>query len=102
MRASGEPAAHAHVESDLPRFGVASGGRPDVVDLRVRAPVAATGDSDLELARQIGVVRVAVQKAVDRERERRRIYYLVRVDAGKRASRNGAGVVPAGPHASPA
>src|SRR5712675_207901 len=101
MRASRKSAANAHVKSDLSRLGP-SGSRADIVDLRVRAPVAATRDGNLEFARQVGVVGVPIQETIDRKRERGCIYQFVRFDACKWTSCNGPSVVSARTHAPPA
>lgn len=43
----------------LTGLGVAHGLQPDVVDVRVGVVVAGAGDRDVELARQVGPLRVA-------------------------------------------
>src|SRR5439155_13188283 len=61
MRFRREPAAHAQGESNLgmPVKRPRESGQSNVVDLRIRAPDAAAGDRDLELARQVVEVTVA-------------------------------------------
>jgi hypothetical protein len=48
--------AHTHARTG---FGVGGGLQPDVVDVRVRVVVAGARDGDVELAREVGPLRVA-------------------------------------------
>jgi hypothetical protein len=86
----GKSAAHAQCKANL-RLSMnhtLGRGEADIVDLRIRAPDAASGDGDLELARQIVELGVPRQHAICLQRERRRIADLVRVHAGDGAARD--------------
>src|SRR5258708_33342390 len=68
-------------------------GQSDVVDLRVGAPDAASGDGDLEFSRQVVDLWIADKGSSGVECERRGVAGLVGVEAGHGAARNGARVI---------
>ena len=80
VRARRESAAHPDVKAHL--VTATHRRRAHVVDFRIRAPVRAAGDRDLEFARQIGVIGIAVQASIDGERDWRRIDQFVGVHTG--------------------
>src|SRR5258708_36885702 len=68
-------------------------GQSDVVDLRVGAPDAASGDGYLEFSRQVVDLWIADKGSSGVECERRGVAELVGVEAGQRAARNVARVI---------
>ena len=94
MRIGGKTAAGAHVESDFAL--VLACGEGQIVDLRNRAPGAAAGDGDLELARQVVEVRAADEQFGRCACERRRVDQLRGIDSRQRAGGDVARVVAAG------
>ena len=98
IRLGGKSAAHSQCETCF-RFAV--NYAPDrcqsyVVDLRVGAPDAASGDRDLELARQVVELGISRQHAIRFEGQGRSVANLVRIHASDRAPGNIARDVPAG------
>ena len=73
-------------------------GESNVVDLRIRAPDAAAGDRDLELARQVVEVTVADEQPGGLLDQGRGVANLVCIDACQRAAGDVPRVVPAGAH----
>ena len=71
----GRPAQHAR-----------RGRQSDIVDLRIRAPHAASGNRDLEFAGQVVEVAVARQHSRRFERQRRSIANFVRIYSRDRAA----------------
>ena len=100
VRASGEAATDSQGEANL--LATTDRGEADVVDLRIRAPVPAPGDRNLELPREVREVGVAVHVAIERDRDRRGIDDLASIDARQRTSGHRAGVVAARALARPA
>jgi hypothetical protein len=81
MWIGGEAAAYADGIADfVTAFDCRQG---DVVDLWIGAPDGAAGDGDLELARQIVELGVAVDLARDGLGQRRGVDQLVAVEAGQ-------------------
>jgi len=68
VRSRGEAATDTEREAGL--ITAADRSEPDVVDFRVRAPVPASGDRDLELPWEVREIRVAVHVAIDGDRDR--------------------------------
>src|SRR5260221_4053305 len=64
------------------------GGKPDIIDLRIRAPRPAASNGNLELPRQIVKLGVAAQLPIQLSGEGRSVAVLVRVKAGQRAPGN--------------
>src|SRR5438270_3963247 len=60
----------------------------DIVNLRIRAPDAASSDRDLEFAGKIVEVSIACQHARGFERQRRSIANLIGIDPSDRTTRN--------------
>ncbi len=91
-----EPAADEH---GVPRLAVAQHAHErDAVDLRRVAAVRARGDGDLVLARQVRVLRVAVEERRHLVQQRRHVEQLVVRDAGHGAAGDVAHRVAAGAH----
>ena len=84
--------AHLRVAADRP-FGRS---QTDVVDLRIRAPHTASGDRDLEFARQVVELWVAREDARGPKREWRGIADFVPVNACDRAAGDVSGDIAAG------
>src|SRR5213075_2886618 len=63
-------------------------GKSYIINFRIRAPVAATGDGDLEFTRQIVKFIVPADVTVQRKGQGRGIAVLVRVKTSHRAARN--------------
>src|SRR5579863_1038397 len=88
MRFGRESASYAQRETSLGFSvqGARDRSQPNIVDLWIGAPNAATGDRNLEFARQIVEVGIA-RKHLDRgKRERRRIADFVGIHARHRAA----------------
>ena len=80
----GESTADQHVEADR-AVRLLGRPQPDVVDLDPGTVLRATGDCDLELAGQVGVLPVSGEKGRDGLCHRQSLDDLVRVDARHRA-----------------
>ena len=94
----GKSAAHAQAKTNLrlPVNLALGRGQPNIVDLRIGAPNAASGDRNLELARQVVELGIPCQHAIRFERQRGSIADLVRIQAGNGAARYIASHIPAG------
>src|SRR6185437_10643428 len=84
MRLVGEAAADTKREADFPI--ALRGGKRDVIDLGVIAPGAAAGGGNLEFAGQIVEVLIALEKARNCKRHRRRVDQFVGRYPGHRAA----------------
>ena len=90
-RAAREAAADAQVEARACRRRGSRAGERDVVDQPARAVLAAAGDRDLVLARQVRVELVVEEVLVDRLGRGVAVDDLVVGDAGQRCSRRRCG-----------
>src|SRR5216683_665658 len=90
LRIGGKTASHAQRKSDLIEVQSLSrdSSKSDIIDLGIRAPRMATGDRNLELARQIVELGIAAKLAIQLQRQRRSIAIFVRVKTRQGASRN--------------
>ena len=88
IRLGREPAGNAQGEADLRLSAnhASDRGQADIVDLRIRAPHAASGDRDFELARQVVELGIPRQQLRRFERQRRSIDDFVGIDTRDRAS----------------
>src|SRR5258705_2051719 len=64
------------------------GRKPDIIDLRIRAPRATAGNGNLELQRQIVKLGIAPQLPIQLSSQGRRVAVLVCVKPGQRAAGN--------------
>ena len=94
-RRRAEPAADPHVVAD-PEVRSVHADQADVVDLVLRAVVAAARDGDLVLAGQVREAPVADEVGDERVHDGARVEVLVRRDAGQRAADDVAPHVAAG------
>src|SRR5712672_172923 len=63
-------------------------GKPDIIDLRIRAPRSAASNGNLELPRQIVKLGVAAKLPIQFRSQGRSVAVLVRVKSGQRAPGN--------------
>ena len=82
----------------MPAHDPTNHGQADVVDLGIRAPLAASRDRNLELARQVVELGVACQQPRGFENQRRGIDDFVSIDSCDRAAGDVAYHVTAGAH----
>src|SRR5882762_7295309 len=64
------------------------GGKPDIIDLRIRAPRAAASNGNLELPRQIVKLGLAAQLPIQLSSQGRSVAVLVRIKPGQWAPGN--------------
>src|SRR5260221_9871882 len=100
MRLGGKSSPNAYRESDfsLPRLLAHHRREGQIIDLRIRAPILAAADADLELARQvveIGIVDQQLRHFVD---QWRRVAKFMRVQSCQRAARYVSRDIAAGRH----
>src|SRR6266446_1530570 len=90
MRIRRQPTTHAQGKASLGLSPKSARDRrqPNVVDLRIRAPGAATGERNFKLSRQVIELGVAGKQVRCLKRQWRRIADLVRIEAGDRAASN--------------
>ena len=88
IRLGREAAGDAQRESDfrLSADGASDRGQADVIDFRIRAPHAASGDRDFEFARQVVKLGVAGEQPRRFQHQRRCVDDFVGIDACDRAS----------------
>src|ERR1700693_2760969 len=98
VRIGGKTAADAQREAYFGLSGATSsgGGEADVINFRIGAPVAASGDGNFEFAREIVNLGIAAKFAVDLQREWRGVNDLFAVETGEGAASDVAGDVAAG------
>src|SRR5208282_6252447 len=94
----GEASRNSQGKTDLGRAAQHAGRRSQahVIDLRIRAPDAASGDLDLEFAGQVVEVGVARQHSRRFERQGRSIADFIGVHSRDRTSGNISGDIAAG------
>src|SRR6267154_3903452 len=90
MRIRRETTSDAQRETDLVAMQTLSRdcGKPDIIDLRIRAPRAAASNGNLELPGQIVKLGVAAQLPIQLSSQGRSVAVLVRVKPGQRAAGN--------------
>src|SRR5258708_38276686 len=96
----GEPSGDSEGETDLgyPAQHASSRGQANIVDLRIRAPHAATRDRNLEFSGEVIEVVIPTQHSRRLERQRRSVATHVRVHSRDRATGNIACDIAAGTH----
>src|SRR5262249_34300215 len=99
MRIRRKPSADAQREPDFTQAIAKTLRRSeaDIVDFRIGTPVAASGDGNFELAREVVELRIAAQRFVDRKGQRRRVDQFLVVEPCQRAAGDVASDIAAGP-----